>query len=631
MEQNELGAAERVLDAMIRYTDHMVHNRPGMVVADNTPVGVQWFPVTHKVENDRKVVYRLDEHRITKGKGKGKKKVIRTRVGIMRDNGGIFDGNRKVAEYRKPGLFPEVIVWAYQQIADIWSLDNEFAARWASHAFKGEHKDLKALLAAFMLVQSRKGVPEYEDGKVAFYDEDYRDVGEAMMLIYSKPSKGKANISLDAKLLLRIHEFLSVPGVVEINRKLGFANSARKKNILGRWPAAVRKWLRYRENNPKMLEGLVKSGQKHKVMRLAQLSGYKPESDEFFKTLGWKQKQAADGRRQVAIGQAIKGATAVSFEGKTEEEICKAIIDTKPSFKVISGTVPGGLTPAIVAAAIEAGSLSSKELVIHTPTLEELGLLKVPEILAKWEQALKSAEDMRAANIARNIQSKATRQKMEAASEEVAQKAVEEVIRDVRIYIMVDISSSMMNAIERAKALIERFLPAFPMDKIHVSVFNTAGRVVEIKVRSAAGVRNAFKGIKAGGGTNYGAGVLVLKRFAPQPNEDVLFIFVGDEEAGTFTEAVQASGLRPMSFGFLKVRNSPGYRAVQDTARQLGVPCFMIDDKTFDDVYAIPRTIRTLVAATPVGQIKEGQQVRFALVEQIQQTELLKKPVWATA
>ena len=32
------------------------------------------------------------------------------------------------------------------------------------------------------------------------------------------------------------------------------------------------------------------------------------------------------------------------------------------------------LTRAIVAASVEAGSLSNKDLIIHTPTLEELGL-----------------------------------------------------------------------------------------------------------------------------------------------------------------------------------------------------------------------------------------------------------------
>ena len=66
-----------------------------------------------------------------------------------------------------------------------------------------------------------------------------------------------------------------------------------------------------------------------------------------------------------------------------------------------------GVTRAIMSAAVESGSLSNKDLIILTPTLEELGLLEVKEVKTKWEHALKKAEDdMRATNIARNVKSK---------------------------------------------------------------------------------------------------------------------------------------------------------------------------------------------------------------------------------
>jgi len=46
----------------------------------------------------------------------------------------------------------------------------------------------------------------------------------------------------------------------------------------------------------------------------------------------------------------------------------------------------------VVAAAMEAGSLSDKDLVIMTPTLEELGLLSVAPIRERWTKALEAAE-----------------------------------------------------------------------------------------------------------------------------------------------------------------------------------------------------------------------------------------------
>lgn len=622
VQRNEaLGPADRIISSLLAYTDHMVHNRPGMAVPDNrSNVGVRWAPVTHKLEGEegakQKVVYRLD---------KVGKKTQRVKVGVLRDDGTIVnEAGAKVGEYRPAGIFPEVAKWMYEQVAEVWKLDNEFAARWASYAFGQEHRDLKVVLAAFMLCQARKGDPVVDSGKVAFHDEDFRDIGEAMLLINRKDGK-----DLNPKLLLRIHDLLSLPEIAKINRDLGFGKSARHP-FYGRWPKAVDKWLKYREANPKMLEGLVKAGFRTTVMDLARKIGYKPETPAFFEILRWKQKQSGDGRRTLAIGAEVKAAE--TWAGLTEEQVCEKIVAEKPGFKRIVGLVPDGLTRAIVAAAVEAGSLSDKDLIIATPTLEELGLLQVQDIRERWERAIKKAEDMRAANIASRVKSKDTAEKLQEAADTAVKKAVEEVTKGIRVYCMVDVSGSMQGAIVAAVEHIGKFLQGFPADKLHVCVFNTAGREIQIKHPSAAGVQNAFRGIVAGGGTDYGAGVRVLQKYKPADDEDVLFLFIGDEEAGHFTQAVERSGLRPMAFGFVKVGTPyAGYRAVTGTAAELGIPCFMVDANTFADPYAIPRTIRNLVAATPVGQANRtvAYVPRKSMVDTILDTDLLKKPAWA--
>ncbi len=619
MNRENLGPAERIIQTLLAHSDHMYHNRPGMITADPGSVtGVRWQPVDRKEQDGKKVVFRLE---------KQGKKTARLPVGVLNEDGEIRDdGGRKLGDYREAGIFPEVAAWAYRQVAEVWRLDNEFAARWASYAFadKGTARDFKVVLAAFMLCQSRRGDPVVENGAVLFHDDDFRDVGEAMLLVQRKGE------DFNAKLLLRVREVLSLEAVARINREAGFGRSAREA-FLGRWPKAVTRWLRFREQNPKVLCGLVKSGNRKAVIKLAKAVGYRPESSRFFKVLRWEQRQAADGRRGVAIGEKIEAAE--SWAGLTEAEICQRIVREKPGFKRIVGLVPEepGLTRAIVAAAVEAGSFSSKDLVIYTPTLEELGLLGVQEVREKWEAAVRSAEDQRGANIARNVRSKETRSKLLEGAESAVKAAVSEVVRGVRIYFMVDISSSMQGAIEQAKRHIERFLVAFPLEQLHVSVFNTGGREITLKHASSAGVAQAFRGIAAGGGTDYGAGVMALSGHKPRTDEDALFVFVGDEEAGPFTEAVRRSGLAPMAFGFVKVRHSPHYSAVTTTAAELGIPCFMIDEKTFDDPYAIPRTVRALVAATPVGKAGVLAPSRVSLVDRILKTELLKKPVWAAA
>jgi len=624
--QENMGVAERLLQTVLTFTDHAVHNRPGMVTKSATnATGVLWEPVTHKVEDGKKVVYKLH-------KPKGAKKTTRIKVGVCNELNQIKnDAGVVVADYRPAGLFPEVVTWLYRQVAEVWKLDNEFAAKWASYQWGQEHRDLKVILAAFMLVQSRKGDPVMDAGKVAFFDEDFRGVGEAMLLLRAPKQKGKKEEKgLDPKHFLRIYDVLSLPSVASINRELGFGKSARRP-FLGRWDKAVEKWLANQEQNPKLLEALVRGGWRSTVMELARKVGYKPTTPRFFATLRWKQAQAEDGRRTVALGQEVKAAE--TWAGLDEMAICERIVAEKPSFKRLVGLLPSepGMTRAIMAAAIESGAMSDKDLVIATPTIEELGLLEVQDIRERWERACKAATDMRAANIARNVKTKEVAEKLVEAADEALQKEVAEVVKDMQVWVIVDISDSMKEAIDEAKALLCRFVQGFPLDRIHVSVFSTAGREIPIKHASAPGVENAFRGIHAGGGTHYAQGVKALAHHKPKADEDLLMIFVGDEECSHphFVPTLQGAGLKPMAFGLIKPRGNGS--VVRTTAAMLGIPCFEIKKDTFNDPYAIPRTIKALVAATPVGVTPTAERVkpRVTLVDTILKVDLLKKPAWA--
>lgn len=620
-----LGPAERIIQTLITYSDHAVHNRPGVVVSDtSSPTGVRWEPATFREEGEgeakQKIVYKLT---------KVGKKTDRVRVGVLQENMEVLEGSRKVASYRKPGVFPEVVFWMWEQISKVYELDNEFAARWASHAFGEEHRDLKALLAAFMMVQSRKGDPIKENGKVLFRDEDFRNVGEAMCLI--RRSDGK---DINPKLLLRIRDFLSVPQVAEFNRARGFGVSAKRAH-LGRWPKAVTRWLEHREQNPGMLKGLVKAGYRTTVMELVRAVGYKPMSSEFFSTLRWKQKQGSDGRRQLAIG--VEVSKAEDWKGLTEVQICERICQTKPNWKRIVGLLPSevGVTRAIVAASIESGSLSDQDLIILTPTLEDLGLLKTEPVKSRWENALKKAENQRASNILTRVKSQETVEKLQEASDNAVKKALAEVTKGLVVYFFLDISGSMSQSLAQGKKYIAQFLQGIPLDKLHVATFNTIGRVVNIRHASSAGVDSAFAGINAGGGTDYGAGVKALAQFRPKEDEDAVFFFVGDEahtgSQDAFVKAVRDSGLNPLAFGLLKIPGDYGV-CVTSCAQTLGIPCFNLDEKIFSDPYAVARTVRNIISATPVrtGPVVGKTPPRVSLVEKILQTELLSRPVWAS-
>lgn len=605
------------MQALLTYSDHMVHHRPGLVVPDRrSPVGLAWMQATRKGDQ----VYVFEK--------KGSKR-LRVLAGRLRADGRVRDGVGDVGEYRAPGLFPEVVAWAYRQVAELWALDNELAARWASWSFAQEHRDLKVLLAAFMLVQSRAGDPMVEDGSLLFFDEDYREVGEAMCLLRRRDGR-----DLNPRLLLRVGEVLALPQVAEINRALGFGRSARRPPM-GRYVKAVTQWLRVREQNPQMLHGLARAGFRQVVMRLARKVGYKPLSDKFFDILRWKQKQAPDGRRVLAIGAEVRQAER--WDDLSELEICERIVATRPRWQRVVGLLPArvGLTRAIMAAAIEAGCLSNADLVILSPTIEALGLLELPEIGDRWLKATAAAEDTRAARIAERMKGRQAADALKAAADVALQKAVAESIRGLRVYCAVDISGSMETSIHKARSYLSKFLQGFPLDKLTVCVFNTTAREVRIRHPSARGVEHAFKGFHAGGGTNHGAAFReVFHRHKPAPDEDALCIFVGDQQQPrTFKDAVLESGINPVAFGLLEVPSGvPGSSntIVEDTARALDIPCFRIDEAMFDDVYAIPRTLRRLIAATPTRPAAAAaQSARVSLLEQILQTPLLTKPIAA--
>lgn len=614
-----LGPAERIIQTLTTFTDHLYHGRPGYVIEDaRTNAGVRWAPGIWKDEEDGKVFYAIQ-----------KTKPKRARIGVIGEDNKIRDGRRIVGEYREPGIFPEVATWLYQQVANIYEMDNEFAAHWASWAWAQDHRDLKLVLAAFMLVQNRFGEPITEDGEVLFHDDDFRAVGEAMVL-------NRAKHEISPKMLLRMGELLAVPGVVETNRILGFGQSARNP-AMGRYVKCVHKWLRYREENPKMIEGLVEHGMRRMVITLAKKTGYKPVTSKFYELLRWKQKQSQDGRRKIGLDLVLEKAE--SWEGLSEQEICERIVETKPNYKRIVGMLPSdvGLTRAIMAAAVEAGSLSNTDLIILTPTLEELGLLKVKEIRDRWKEATDAAENQRAANIAARVKTKEVRDGLQEAGDKATQKALEEATRDLRVYVIVDKSASMQGALEKAKQILPKWLHAIPLDRLHVSVFNTAGREVQIRHASAAGVTQAFRSHMAGGGTNHSAGLLVLADYKPKDGEDALIIWIGDqgESRGEvrIARAVEESGINPVAFGLLEIEGSMGLGTViEDTARRLAIPCFRIEEEMFNDPYSVTRTFRNLIASTPVSEAPIGRQQsnRVTLVEQILRTPLLEPPVWAT-
>src|SRR5688572_32432542 len=113
-----------------------------------------------------------------------------------------------------------------------------------------------------MLVQAYAGQPIHGDtGAVDFHEDDYRAVGQGMLLFYQQKSKRM----MTPKSVLRTAQLLETAEVAALNRKAGFADAAGRKAPLGRWKQAAARWLRARQQNLAMLEGLVAAGYKETI------------------------------------------------------------------------------------------------------------------------------------------------------------------------------------------------------------------------------------------------------------------------------------------------------------------------------------------------------------------------------
>jgi Mg-chelatase subunit ChlD len=281
-----------------------------------------------------------------------------------------------------------------------------------------------------------------------------------------------------------------------------------------------------------------------------------------------------------------------------------------------------GLTPAIMVALLP--TLSERDLRQLTPTLEELGLLVVPEIRAKWEQAIASATDQRGLNIAKNVRDAGLKEKLADSADNAAKKAVAEATKEqeLRVMFLVDKSGSMQSAIEQSKEALAKILAGFPLDQLHVAAFDTMGQVLKPKAASRLAVQHMLAPLKGEGGTIHGAAVQALHRdgVTVPAGAKLIVIVVGDaqgEQGTQFANVFRTVGYTVSAMAFLQAGGTGA--SVRDCARELRVPYSEISVAQFDDPYHVPRVLRALLEAPVASGV-----VTPGLVEKVMATKLLE-------
>jgi hypothetical protein len=575
--ESQRGPAERLLEVVLGSSAHLWHNRPGI---DD---GGVWRPAAAR-----------------------------------RGAGGAA---------ARPGLFVPAAVDLYGQLLAIYKLNGDLMAHFASYALlETEWRDLKVACAALMLVQSFAGQPVHGDaGAVEFHEDDYRAIGQGMLLFYQRKSKRM----MTPKSVLRVAQLLETAEIAAINREAGFGAAAGRKAPLGRWKQAAARWLRAREANLAMLQGLVAAGYKETIKAIARKCGYKPENPAFFEVLGWKQKQAAAGHRQVGLS-GLKLAKRDRFDGVTEAEICERIVEDRLTYKDVVGRLPReiGLTPAIMVACLP--SLSDRDLRMLTPTLEELGLLADADIKARWEAAVRTATDQRALNVARNVKSQAIRETLESAADHAVRSAVAQATADIDLQLMflIDKSGSMQGAIEQSKEALSRILGGFAPDKVHIATFDTMGTVLRPKAATRSAVQHMLGRISAEGGTMHGAAVRALHQAGVRvpAGAQLLVIVAGDEageDGGLLARTFRDLGYQVAGMALICAVAAERGTTVRACAQTLGVSFTDVDVAQFDDPYQVPRVLRAMLEAPVPTLFARTTAPRASWVDKIMKTPLI--------
>jgi len=88
-----LGPAEQIMQTLVNFGDHLWHGRPGTVRPNGGGVPLWTY--------------------------------------INRENRAAAQAG-ELGELRDPGMFPEAVRDVYRKVLDVYQMDNELCARWAS-------------------------------------------------------------------------------------------------------------------------------------------------------------------------------------------------------------------------------------------------------------------------------------------------------------------------------------------------------------------------------------------------------------------------------------------------------------------------------------------------------------------
>ena len=473
--------------------------------------------------------------------------------------------------------------------------DPEFLARFTSYAIKKlESKDLKVVATFMNFLNDADGTP-FSPGS-QFRKPNYRIVSQAALQ------------ELDPKLVERVVELASKKMAIGTRYREG----RRKSPSL---VTGITKYVRFRENNPKALTSLRKSGFSKRFQKMYRFAQIAP-STEAARILGWKQGSIKKGNFV-----AIDKAKFFDFTGLNELQVAEKIRAEKiPALTALSALGDVKLSPVIAAAIFE--QASGDQVVILRALFDEQGLLKYKEIQELFKEKIKTAKTAldRVEKINSLIDPETTKALKEAKAEKRKQDLADTITSAM---IHIDASGSMDKALEAAKnvsSIIAEAVPN-PEQNFHWGLFNNRGRML---AKPASFVKDAFHqalyGVIADGGTD----CLALWDTARQRKIDYDFFITDGDDSGRVEYMVsrieqgRAKGFAdPKNCIIVKVgRYVP---KLEQAFQQVGIPYVVIEPEALTESALVSQVIKMAAKGKPT------------IVDEIMNTEFLKLPAWWAA
>lgn len=481
----------------------------------------------------------------------------------------------------------------YENIKDTFASlaerDPYFLAHFVSYAIRNlDSKDLKVVATFFNSLSDADGTP-------FFYEED----GEMKKSDYSKPNlrliSQSAIQELDPKLVSRVIELanLKMPYGEKYGEGTHFSKALK---------TAIKKYIRFREQNPKAIEGIKNAGLGNIFSNLYRMLHIAP-STESAEILRWEQK---DGRK-------IRKRRAVSFDGLNDLEIAEKIREKKIKPLVALGALPDKIPPVIAVAILEQAT-GNQAIILHS-MFEKQGLLQDKEVQKLFEEKISTAKD--AIDRIERINSKVNEDIKKVMSSTKSKKRKEAVGDIGRIYLHLDISPSMSSAIEFAKdrgAIIAECVQN-PEENFFWGAFNDKGYVLQKpKTFDKGGFMQVLYGIRDSG---WGTNCLACYKDARDKNCDV-DVYVTDQghNGPSITKIINQDGRKPRAAVIVDFSSYNHDGSLYNELIRNGIPTTVMSPNALKESALVAQAVKTAM----VG--------RVAVIDEIMQNPLLELPKW---